>query len=223
MGEERAAEARRMVQPAVAVSRQFGELVAQPALAGIILNAERGEEPANFSAVPSPPVDLPYLRQRLPFIKEFNSAEGDWLALTRRFITNQDFAGWTEAEALRALPAALDDVLAAFLTIPPAERAMLQQALAQMAAIYGLPSNVHHRFTARRQREPETLLAFRSALLVLAKAAFPKMNHDGLHLLVLEKLLALARNLHIIIQAIDEDDLCSLKVARCIQANLLLQ
>ncbi|CAM9521725.1 unnamed protein product [Lampetra planeri] len=49
------------------------------------------------------------------------------------------------------------------------------------------------------------------------------MDHDGLDSLVLEKLLALAKDLHIVIQAIDDADLCSLKVATCIQAHLLLQ
>ncbi|CAN0182100.1 unnamed protein product [Lampetra planeri] len=128
------------------------------------------------------------------------------------------------AEALRALLSALDDdALAAFLTIPPADRTTLQQGLRQMAAIYGPPSNVEHRFAARRQGEAETPFAFRSALLKLAKAAFPRMDHDGLDSLVLEKLLVLARDFHTIIQAVDDDDLCPLKVARCIQAHLLLQ
>ncbi|CAN0118384.1 unnamed protein product [Lampetra fluviatilis] len=99
---------------------------------------------------------------------------------------NCDLAGQTEAEALRALPTALDDdALTAFCTIPPTERAMLPRAFAQIAAIYDPPSKVRHKFATRRRGETEMPLAFRSALLVLAKAAFPKMDHAGVDSLVL--------------------------------------
>ncbi|CAN0253784.1 unnamed protein product [Lampetra planeri] len=111
--EGRAPERRGVEHPA-AVSCQRESSVAQPA--------------------PSSPVEIPSLKQRLPFVKEFSAARGDWVAFKRQFQTNCDLAGWTEAEVMRALPAALDDTLAAFLTIPPSERATLQ-AFAQMAAI----------------------------------------------------------------------------------------
>ncbi|CAN0025654.1 unnamed protein product [Lampetra fluviatilis] len=121
-----------------------------------------------------------------------------------------------QAEALRALPAALDDdALAMFCTIPSAERATLPQALAQIAAIYDPPSNVRHKFAARRRGEAGMPFAFRSALLALAKAAFPKMDHAGVDLLVLERLLMLARDLNIVLPAIEKDDLSSLKVVTC--------
>ncbi|CAN0416856.1 unnamed protein product [Lampetra fluviatilis] len=92
-----------------------------------------------------------------------------------------------EAEALRALPAALDDdALPALITIPQLDRSTLQQALRHMQVIYGPPSDSRHRFANRRRGESETPLAFRSALLALARAAFPRMDHEAIDALVLE-------------------------------------
>ncbi|CAN0407143.1 unnamed protein product [Lampetra planeri] len=109
-------------------------------------------------------------------------------------------------EALRALPAALDDdALAAFLAILPPERSTLTQAFNRMTSIYKPPANAGHKFATRRKGEDESALAFRSALLALAKAAFPEMDHDGINTLVLERLLAFVETLHIILPA--EDDI----------------
>ncbi|CAM9350118.1 unnamed protein product [Lampetra fluviatilis] len=47
-------------------------------------------------------------------------------------------------------------------------------------------------------------LTFRSALLVLAKAAFPKIDHDGVNSLVLERMLTLAKDLNIVLPVVDE-------------------
>ncbi|CAM9909197.1 unnamed protein product [Lampetra fluviatilis] len=139
--EERATEPRRTEHP-VAVSRQWGTTVAQPAQAATILLEERSKEPAKSETALSSPVDIPSLRRRLPFVKEFTAAGGDWVAFKRRFLMNSDLAGWTQVEVLGALPAALDDnTSAAFLTIQPSERATLHHAFAQMAAIYEPPSN----------------------------------------------------------------------------------
>ncbi|CAM9876448.1 unnamed protein product [Lampetra planeri] len=72
------------------------------------------------------------LQQRLPALKEFSASEGDWAAFQRRFTTSAKMSGWSEEVALQALPSALDDeALAAFLTVPPADRATPQQALQQ--------------------------------------------------------------------------------------------
>ncbi|CAN0412457.1 unnamed protein product [Lampetra fluviatilis] len=110
-------------------------------------------------------------------------------------------AGWSEVEALRALPAALDDdALAALITIPRGDRSTLQQALLRMQAIYGPP-----------------------ALLALTRAAFPRIDHEGIDALVLEKLLSLARELRIVMPTVDDDNFCSLHASRCIQAHLVLQ
>ncbi|CAM9676094.1 unnamed protein product [Lampetra fluviatilis] len=94
---------------------------------------------------------------------------------------------------------------------------------AQMATIYDPPPNVRHKFAARRSRQAETPLAFCSVLLVLAKAAFPKMDYAGVDSLVIERLLTLAKDLNIILPATEEDELLSFKAARCIQAHLLLK
>ncbi|CAN0224060.1 unnamed protein product [Lampetra planeri] len=58
-----------------------------------------------------------------------------------------------------------------------------------MAAIFDPPSNVRQKFAKRRRGEIETPLTFRSALMSLAQAAIPKMEHAGLDSLVLERLL----------------------------------
>ncbi|CAM9504189.1 unnamed protein product [Lampetra planeri] len=76
-----------------------------------------------------------------------------------------------------------------------------------MAVIYGPPSNTRHRFAAQRLGEAETPLAFRSTLLALPKAAFPQMDQEGIDALVLEKMLALARDLRVVVHTIDDDDL----------------
>ncbi|CAM9458045.1 unnamed protein product [Lampetra fluviatilis] len=53
---------------------------------------------------------------------------------------------WSEKEALRALPAALDEgTLAAFLSILPLERSSLMQAFDQLVSIYEPPLVAHHK------------------------------------------------------------------------------
>ncbi|CAM9783094.1 unnamed protein product [Lampetra fluviatilis] len=52
--------------------------------------------------------------------------------------------------------------------------------------------------------------------------AYPKMD-ESIDALVMEKMLALARELHVVIHVIDNADLCSMQVARSVQAHLLLQ
>ncbi|CAN0407265.1 unnamed protein product [Lampetra fluviatilis] len=159
-------------------------------------------------------MDIPAHCRRLPFINEFAATSRDWVAFKRWFLTNADLAGWTEVEALRALPATLDDdVLAAFLAILPLERSILTQAFDQMTSIYEPPVNTRHNFATRWKRETEWALAFCRALLALAKSAFPKLDHDGINALVLERLLALAKILHTILPGEDED-ISSLKVGQ---------
>ncbi|XP_078467399.1 tumor protein p73-like [Lampetra planeri] len=83
--------------------------------------------PAKIEDEPSAPRDIPALRRRLPFVKEFAATSGD----------------------LRA-------------------------------AIYEPPANARHKLATLRRGETESAVAFRSALLALAKAAFPEMDHDGI-------------------------------------------
>ncbi|CAN0377010.1 unnamed protein product [Lampetra planeri] len=88
------------------------------------------------------------LKKRLLFVREFAASSGDWEAFRRRFAAVCDLSGWTENEALWALPTALDDdALAAFHAIPDEDKSMLSQALAQMGAIFAPPSNKHQKFT----------------------------------------------------------------------------
>ncbi|CAM9483357.1 unnamed protein product [Lampetra planeri] len=158
------------------------EPATEPAHAAAILVDGWEEEPAKLEFPPKPQVEIPSPKHRLPFVKEFTAAGGDWEAFRRHFTANCELAGWTEAEALRVLPTALDDdALATFYAVPPAVRATLLLAFAQMAAIYDPSSNVRHKFTARRRREAETPLAFCSALLSLAKKQhFSRWSKQGL-------------------------------------------
>ncbi|CAM9642102.1 unnamed protein product [Lampetra planeri] len=104
-----------------AISQRAGTSTAHPALAATILSLAWSAEPAKLEAEPSSPTDMPLLRRRLPIIKEFVAASGDWVAFKWRFLTNANFAGWIEA--MRGLPATLDDdALTTYLSIPPSER-----------------------------------------------------------------------------------------------------
>ncbi|CAM9618637.1 unnamed protein product, partial [Lampetra fluviatilis] len=74
----------------------------------------------------------------------------------------------TEVEVLQALPTTLDgDALAAFYAILPDHRGTFLRAFAQMAAIFDPPSNVRHKFAARRRGETETPLTFRSTNMLV--------------------------------------------------------
>ncbi|CAM9364029.1 unnamed protein product [Lampetra planeri] len=91
-----------------------------------------------------------------------------------------------------------------------------------MPAVFEPPRNTRQKFAVRCKEDGELALAYRSVLLVLAKAAFPKMDHDGLDTLVLEKMLGLAKDLHTVLPT-EDSEVSSLKIARCIQAQQTLQ
>ncbi|CAN0287372.1 unnamed protein product [Lampetra planeri] len=215
----------------IAASRSCSMPLPPSSVTSTARRQQRGRRYAASDAVPnkSEATRLPGGRsspvhQRLPALKGFSTAGGDWAAFQHRFMSHREMVGWLEAEALRALPAALDDnALAALITIPQADRSTLQQALGQMQVIYGPQSDSRHRFNNRRKGESETLLAFRSTLLALARATFPRMDHEAIDAMVLEKLLSLVWELLIDMPAVDDDEFCSLRTARCIQEHLLLQ
>ncbi|XP_078739520.1 uncharacterized protein LOC144952918 [Lampetra fluviatilis] len=165
---------------------------------------------------------LAHVQQRLPALKAFSSEGGEWAAFERRFVSLIETSGWSEYEALQGLPAMLDDdSLAALLTVPRAKRATLTDALHQMRLIYGPPSEARHRFDARRKKASESAMGYRSALLAMAKVAYPRMDEDAVESLVLQKLMSLARQLRVAMPtADDDDDFTSLRAARCIQAHL---
>ncbi|CAM9774743.1 unnamed protein product [Lampetra fluviatilis] len=161
------------------------------------------------------------LQQRLPPLKEFVGADGDWGGFKRRFIAHQEMANWTDAEALCALPAMLDDDALATLTSAPKEkRATLHLALQLLSAVYGPPSDCRQLFHDRHRGTNESPLAFRTALLALAKAAFPRMDEEGVDAMVAEKLLLLADELDIAVLAQDDGEMSSLLVARHIHGGL---
>ncbi|CAN0298295.1 unnamed protein product [Lampetra planeri] len=119
-------------------------------------------------------------QQRLPALSAFKAEGGDWGAFQRRFLAHQEMSAWSDATALRALPAMLDDnALAAFRFAPRSARSTLKAALGLMAKVYGPPSACRHQFYERRKADTETALAYRTALLALADAVFPRMDEDG--------------------------------------------
>ncbi|CAM9403418.1 unnamed protein product [Lampetra fluviatilis] len=161
------------------------------------------------------------LQQRLPVLREFMVAGGDWVAFQRHFLAHQEMVGWSDAEVLLVLPAALDDhALAALITILKPERATMHLALRRMSKVYGPPSDINHHFAVRRWTSAESPLAFRRALLAMAMAAYPQMDNEAIDALVLQKLLDLAWELRIVIQTVDDENMCSLRAARSI--HLLL-
>ncbi|XP_061436491.1 LOW QUALITY PROTEIN: uncharacterized protein LOC133361583 [Lethenteron reissneri] len=98
-----------------------------------------------------------------------------------------------------------DDSLAALLAVPRAKRATLTDALHQMRLIYGPPSEARHRFDARRKKASESAMGYRSALLAMAKVAYPRMDEDAVESLVLQKLMSLARQLRVAMPTADDD------------------
>ncbi|XP_061429556.1 uncharacterized protein LOC133356194 [Lethenteron reissneri] len=163
-------------------------------------------------------------QQRLPALTAFKAEGGDWGAFQRRFLAHQEMSGWSDATALRALPAMLDDnALAAFRSAPRSARSTLKAALGLMAKVYGPPSACRHQFYRRRKGDTETTLAYRTALLALADAAFPRMDEEGQDAMVMEQLLTLAQDLGVPINTADEVDICSLRVATSIQAHEVLK
>ncbi|CAN0429575.1 unnamed protein product [Lampetra fluviatilis] len=163
-------------------------------------------------------------QQRLPALTTFKAEGGDWGAFQRRFLAHQEMSAWSDATALRALPAMLDDnALAAFRSAPRSARSTLKAALGLMAKVYGPPSACRLQFYERRKADTETALAYRTALLALADAAFPRMDEEGKDAMVLEQLLKLAQDLGVPINTADEVDICSLRVATSIQAHEVLK
>ncbi|XP_078476428.1 uncharacterized protein LOC144737553 isoform X2 [Lampetra planeri] len=164
------------------------------------------------------------LQQRLPPLKEFVGEDGDWSGFQRRFLAHQETAQWTDDEALRALPAMLDsDALPTLTSAPRAKRATLQMALQLLAAVYGPPSDCRQLFYDRQRGAKESPLVNRTALLALAKMAFPRMDEEGVDAMVMEKILLLADELDIVVLAQEDTEMCSLRAARHIHANLLSQ
>ncbi|CAM9590463.1 unnamed protein product [Lampetra planeri] len=118
-----------------------------------ILSPEREILPAKFESPSAASAGTLSLRKCLPTVHEFMAAGGNWTAFQRRFKASCALVGWSNEEALRALPTALDDnSLGAFEAIPEADWTTLHRACAQMAAIFDPPSNARRRFMLWRLR-----------------------------------------------------------------------
>ncbi|CAM9233577.1 unnamed protein product [Lampetra fluviatilis] len=164
------------------------------------------------------------LHQRLPPLKEFVAEEGDWGGFQRRFLAHQEMAGWSDDEALCALPALLDgDALAALTSASRDKRSTLQMALQLLAGVYGPSAECRQRFYDRQRGAKESPLAYRTSLLALAKTAFPRMDDQGVDAMVTEKILLLADDLDVAIVAQEDVEMGSLQAARLLHANLLSQ
>ncbi|CAM9509551.1 unnamed protein product [Lampetra fluviatilis] len=73
-------------------------------------------------------------QQRLPTLSAFKADGGDWGQFQRRFLAHQEMSAWSNATALRALPAMLDDnALAAFTSARRSDRSTLEATLGLMA------------------------------------------------------------------------------------------
>nr|XP_032809957.1 uncharacterized protein LOC116942319 isoform X1 [Petromyzon marinus]XP_032809968.1 uncharacterized protein LOC116942319 isoform X1 [Petromyzon marinus]XP_032809977.1 uncharacterized protein LOC116942319 isoform X1 [Petromyzon marinus] len=163
-------------------------------------------------------------QQQLSVLTAFTADAGDWGAFQRRFLAYQEMSGWSDDEALRALPATMDDdALATLVSAPRSRRSTLQAALQLMATVYWPPSVSRHHFHEWRKGAKEMPLAYRTALLALAKAAFPRMDCEGIDAMVTEKLLVLAQELGIVVLAADDADICSLRVAKNIHNHEVLK
>ncbi|CAN0418530.1 unnamed protein product [Lampetra fluviatilis] len=132
---------------------------------------------------------------------------GRYLALRCATANGHHFAWWPMEEALKALPTALDDnSFAAFNSIMPTDRATRPMVYAQMAAIFEPPSSARQKLLSRQREDVEKPLAFCSALLALARAAYISMDVVAKDLLALERLIFLARALGVALSVADEAD-----------------
>ncbi|CAM9513082.1 unnamed protein product [Lampetra fluviatilis] len=143
-------------EPAQSLAATFYAVEHAHSAAAIAHAAEPGQSPQIQVAAALTPfltmhggaTDRP---RRLTPVREFMAVGGDWATFIRHFEVAFSSIAWTEAEALRALPMALDDdALAAFWVIPPEKWATLRQACGEMAAVFDPPSNARRKFLQRR-------------------------------------------------------------------------
>ncbi|CAM9284692.1 unnamed protein product [Lampetra fluviatilis] len=158
---------------------------------------------------------------RLPHIKEFVTAGGDWSAFTWQFESAFRSVWWTGVEALGVLPTVLDDqALAVFRSIPPGKKKTLKDVYAVIAEVYEPPSATQWKLMHRRRGSNESSLAYRGALLALAMTAY----HDAkLEILILGKMLELAKNMGVKLPVCGHEPLTFRWAAKCLNAQDNLQ
>ncbi|CAN0417511.1 unnamed protein product [Lampetra fluviatilis] len=102
------------------------------------------------------------------------------------------FAGLVCGRGTTGLAHALDDdSLAAFNSIPEADRSSFTDVCSAMAAIIDPPSNIRRILLPRKLGDTETALAFHSTILALGQVAYRSMDQAALHSLALEQRLVL--------------------------------
>ncbi|XP_075925358.1 uncharacterized protein LOC142928023 [Petromyzon marinus] len=92
-----------------------------------------------------------------------------------------------------------------------------------MAEVYEPPSDTRRKFMQRRRGSSESPLAYRSALMALAVAAYPDVKQEVLDSLVMDRILALERDIGVVLPSCGHDVQMSRWAARCLHAHESLQ
>ncbi|XP_061411280.1 uncharacterized protein LOC133344965 [Lethenteron reissneri] len=114
------------------------------------------------------------------------------------------------------------DALAMFRSIP-ADKKTLPQAFQEMAEVYEPPDDRTKKFQHRWWGSSELPLAYRSALMALAVDAYPNVTQELLDPLVMERMLALAWEMDVVLPTCGHEMKTPLWVARCLNAHINLK
>ncbi|CAM9375174.1 unnamed protein product [Lampetra planeri] len=162
------------------------------------LNTQHGEQVAGWP-------------RRLGPDDKFVAEEEDW----EGFVLE-----WTDEEALRALPSVLgEEALSSYTSLPSHSKTTLQAAYEALGEIYCPAEGAFKRFQDRQRGARESPLAYRGALLVLARRAFPRLAEEALEDLVVEHLIAYACRAGVVMPVVTPEERTSLWAARTIQAH----
>ncbi|XP_078713489.1 uncharacterized protein LOC144932962 [Lampetra fluviatilis] len=158
--------------------------------------------------------------RRLGPVDKFVAEEEDWEEFVRRFEAAFHALEWTDEEALRALPSVLGkEALSSYTSLPSHSKSTLQAAYEALGEIYCPAEGAFKRFQDRQRGAKESPLAYRGALLVLARRAFPRLAEEALEDLVVEHLIAYACRAGVVMPVVTPEERTSLWAARTIQAH----
>ncbi|CAM9874681.1 unnamed protein product [Lampetra planeri] len=108
--------------------------------------------------------------------------------------------GRVETAAISQFPPTTRVTAAILTTAEESEKKkMLKEAFAEMVEVYELPDDRTRKFQHRRCGSSESPLTYRSALMALAVDAYPDVQEDILDPLVMERMLALAREMGVVL------------------------
>ncbi|CAM9419884.1 unnamed protein product [Lampetra fluviatilis] len=99
------------------------------------------------------------------------------------------------------------------------EKKTLKEVFAKMAEVYEPPDDRTRKFQHRRRGSSESPLAYRSALMVLAVDAYPDVKQEFLDPLVIERMLALARDMGVVLPTCGHESQTSLWATRSLNAH----